>query len=240
MRKNDIIILGTFLKGSIGENDMDLLYNRKFFRNWFVRKAIRISRKAVDIRDSFTDKRICGVSLTKYVPSIAEGSTGSQSCPYYALEVVYKTADFDTDDSFIDVGCGRGRVLAFLLREKCRWKLSGVEFNEEVAAYAEAWTKKYPDIEVICGDAFKLDYNNYTVIHLSRPFQPELFYKFIDLLESTLTHPVKLYYWVDQQSGDYLNDRKGWEMHVRNKLFFRKGFFVAMTPQRYSVWTYTP
>ena len=217
-----------------------LLYNRKFYRNWFVRKFIRISRKAVDFRDSFTDKRICGVSLTKYVPSIAQGSTGSQSSPYYALEAVYKGTDFKTEDSLIDVGCGKGRVFAFLIKKKCTWKLSGVELNKEVAEFTQSWTSKYPQIEVFCDDAFKLDYNEYTIIHMSRPFQPELFYKFIEMLESKLVHPIKLYYWVDQQSGDYLNDRKGWEMHKRDRIFFKKGFFVAMTPQRYSVWTYTP
>lgn len=217
-----------------------LLYSKKIYRNFIFRKLIRISRTAVDIRDSFTDKRICGVSLSKYVPSIAEGSTGSQSTPYYALEKVIKGIDFSKDETFIDVGCGKGRVLAFMLREKCHWTLDGVEFNEEVAAYAQKWAEKYPQINVICGDAFDIDYNNYTVLFMNRPFLPDTFYRFIEMLEATLTHPVRLYYWVDQQSGDLLDNRKGWTLHRRDYAFFAKGFFIAGSPQRYSEWTYIP
>ena len=75
---------------------------------------------------------------------------------------------------------------------------------------------------------------------MGRPFEPEMFYKFINKLENELSHSIKLYYWVDQQSGDYLNDRKGWKMHKRESIFIRNGFFVAPTPQRYSIWTFTP
>ncbi len=216
------------------------LYKQKFYRNWFVRKFIRISRKSVDFFDSFTDKRICGESLSKFVPSIAEGSTGSQSTPYLVLETIFKDAEFSEDDSFIDVGCGKGRILAFMIKKKYPCSLHGIEHNEEVAAYAQKWTQRYPQTELMCGDAFKLDYNAYTVIYMGRPFEPEMFYRFIDLIESQLTHPIKLYYWVDQQSGGYLNNRPGWEMHLRKKLFVRRGLFIAMTPQGYSIWTYTP
>lgn len=216
------------------------IYNPKFYTNWIVNRAICLSRLAVNFRDSFIDKRICGVSLTKYAKSVNKGSTGSQSTPYLVLEDVFKGAEFKPSDSFIDVGCGRGRVLAYMVREKYPCKINGVELNQDVASFAQNWAKKYSQVNVICADAFSVDYNNYSIIYMGRPFEPELFYKFINYLESNLTHPVKLYYWVEQQSGPYLDGRKGWRRLKRKRLFWRKGYFIANTPQRYSIWTFTP
>ena len=215
-------------------------YQKKYYKNWFIRKFIRISRKTVDFLDGFSDRKVCGISLSKFVPSMREGATGSQSTPYLVLDTVFQDAVFTAEDSLIDVGCGKGRVLAYLLKRKCPCKLSGIELNPEVAAIGQGWAEKYPNVNIMCGDAFQLDYNPYSIIYMGRPFEPELFLQFIEMLEQTLKHPIKLYYWVEQQSGHYLDDRRGWTLEKRDILFTRKGFFVAMTPQRYSIWTFTP
>lgn len=215
-------------------------YSRKFYKNWFIRKFIRLSRKMVDKMDAVPDKKVCGVSLSKYVPSVAGGSTGSQSTPYFVLETVFKDARFSSEDSLIDVGCGKGRVLAYLQKNNFPCQLTGIELNPEVAGFAQSWAEKYTNINIICGDAFQLDYNAFSVIYMGRPFEPELFHKFIEFLEATLKHPIRLYYWVEQQSGKFLDDRRGWTLEKRDTIFMKKGFFVAMSPQRYSIWTYTP
>ena len=215
-------------------------HQRKIYTNWFIRKFIRISRRTVDFIDSFSDKKVCGVSLSKYVPSIAEGSTGSQSTPYLVLDTIFQDAVFTPEDSLIDVGCGKGRVLAYLLKKECPCKLNGIELNPAVAEYGQHWAVRYPNVNIMCDDAFKLDYNKYTIIYMGRPFHPELFHQFIEMLESKLEHPIKLYYWVEQQSGNFLDDRKGWTLEKRETLFLKKGQFIAMSPQRYSIWTFTP
>ena len=71
------------------------------------------------IADSYTDRRICGRSLVKYVPSIFRddkngyGGTGSQSTHYALLRRVFSSVELKPNDVFLDVGCGKGRVLAF-------------------------------------------------------------------------------------------------------------------------------
>ena len=90
------------------------------------------------------------------------------------------------------------------------------------------------------GDAFALNYDKYTVMFMGRPFLPDMFYRFIEKLEQDMTHPLKFYYWVDQQSGDFLNNRPGWNMHRREWIYKKNGFYLASSPQRDSVWTYTP
>lgn len=221
----------------------NLFYNQKFYTNFFFKKCIALSLRVSNRLDRRKDKKICGVSLGKYVPSLyreSMGATGSQSTCYRTLDKIFKGSSFSASDSFIDVGCGKGRVLAYMVNKKVPCSITGIELNEEVAAYAADWAKKYENVRVISGSAFDLDYNDYTVLFMGRPFEPEMFYKFIDKLETELTHPIKLYYWVDQQSGNYLDDRKGWEMHKREKVFNIHGLFVARSPQRYSIWTYTP
>ncbi|MBR6385365.1 MAG: class I SAM-dependent methyltransferase [Ruminococcus sp.] len=221
----------------------DFVNKKKFYRNFFIRKFIRISREIVYFTDGIKDIKICGCSLVKYVPSLyrkSMGATGSQSTSYRILDEIFRGASFSENDNFIDVGCGKGRILAYMVGKGHKFPLNGVELNEDVAKYAQNWAARYNNINIINGSAFDLDYNKYTVLFMGRPFEPEMFYQFIDKLENELVHPIKLYYWVDQQSGDYLNDRKGWTMLKREKIFTKKGFFLAQVPQRYSIWTYDP
>ena len=220
-----------------------MIYSPKFYKNFFIRKFITLSMKAACLFDGRKDKKTCGCSLVKYVPSLyreSMGATGSQSTCYWILDRIFKDSSFSESDTFIDVGCGKGRILAYMVYKGYPCSVTGVELNNDVAEFANKWAQKYDNVNIISGSAFDLDYNDYNVLFMGRPFEPEMFYKFIDKLEAELKHPIKLYYWVDQQSGNYLNDRKGWSMHKREKVFFLRGFFVAHCPQRYSIWTYMP
>lgn len=196
--------------------------------------------------DEVNDKRICGISLTKYVPSVFRddengvGMTGSQSTRYCILKEIFSHVEINDNDSFLDVGCGKGRVLAYLIKEKYGCKKSGIEINKISSAVALEWSKRYKDVEIIEGDAFKLDYDPYTVLFLGRPFLPKTFAEFLDKLESSLSHPITFIYWVDQQSGYMLNDRKGWKCQYKSKIDKLHGLKVHGTPQGFSVWTYTP
>ena len=183
-----------------------------------------ISRRLLRAMDGIIDQRICGQSLVKYVPSVYRddangvGMTGSQSTSYVILNRIFSHVSLTEEDSFLDVGCGKGRVLAFLLKEHAPCALNGVEINEISGNVAVEWTARYEQVSVKIGDAFEMDYNPYTVLFMNRPFLPKTFLEFIEKLESTLTHPITFIYWVDQQSGYLLKDRPGWNMQFREKL----------------------
>lgn len=214
-------------------------YNKKKLLRIF----LRISNKVLDVFDALQDKRICGCSLVKYVPSSfreSKGATGSQSTRYSVLNEMFKDEQYTPKDSFIDIGCGKARVIAYLIKNKFPGKLSGIELNEDVANFAEKWTNKYNNVSIIKGDAFEQNLNSYNIFFLGRPFETEFFKKFVDKFEQELTHPVKVFYWVDQQSGDYLNNRDGWKMNKRAWIFKKNGLYLTRAPQRYSIWTYTP
>lgn len=205
-----------------------------------------LSGRLLNAADAATDRRICGRSLVEYVPSIFRddrngiGGTGSQSTHYIILKRIFRHVELKPSDALIDVGCGKGRILAFLLKNKCPSRLFGVEHNEEVAGIAAGWAKRYEQVTILCDDAFRLDYNDYTVLVLARPFLPKTFLQFVERLEGMLDYPITLVYWVDQQSGFLLNKRPGWTLEFREKLTRIHGIRIAHWEQGYSIWTYDP
>ena len=212
----------------------------------FSRIYNKISNIILRMIDEWNDHRICGQSLVKYVTSVYRddasgvGMTGSQSTRYIILERIFSHVTLTEEDVFLDIGCGKGRVLAFLLKKHAPCRLYGVEINEISGRVALEWTEKYDQVSVMLGDAFQIDYNAYTVLFMGRPFLPKTFLQFIERFETILMHPVTLIYWVDQQSGYLLKDRPGWELQFREKLETICGLKIAKAPQYYSVWLYDP
>ena len=216
---------------------------KSFFKKYIKSRPKVMSRRIAYLYDGMKDLRICGCSLVKYVPSLyreSMGATGSQSTCYWALDKIFKGEKFSRNDSFIDVGCGKGRVLAYMQNKGYPCSVTGIELNKEVASYAKRWARKYENITVINGNAFELDYNDYTVLFMGRPFETEMFHKFIDQLEVKLRHPIRLFYWCDTQSGDYLENRKGWTRKRREMIQKSHGLYMYMWPQGFSLWEYTP
>ncbi len=215
-------------------------------RQLLFRIHLRISKILLRRMDSRRDRRICGQSLVKYVPSVyrndAEGlgGTGSHSTNYVVLKRIFSHVVLTAQDVFLDVGCGKGRTLAFLVDEKAPCKLWGIEINEISGRIAQAWTQKYKQAEVLLGDAFQLDYNAYTVLYLYRPFLPKTFLRFVEKLEADLTHPIRLIYWADQESGFLLKNRPGWRLQFRERLKTVWGLRIERSPQSYSLWEYDP
>ena len=205
-----------------------------------------VCSRLLNMADSCMDKRICGQSLVKYVPSIFRddkngvGGTGSHSTHYALLKRVFSHVELKSTDTFLDVGCGKGRVLAFLIKEKCPCPIYGIEYNEEVGRIAADWAPKYEQVQVIIGDALQLDYNRFTVLSLARSFLPKTFLTFVERLEGNVQHPVTLIYWYDQESGSLLKNRHGWKMIMREKVTRIHGIRIDRWPQSYSVWIYDP
>ena len=56
--------------------------------------------------------------------------TGSQSTHYSILKKIFDKVNIDESDSFIDVGCGKGRVLAYLVMHDYKCAITGIEINE--------------------------------------------------------------------------------------------------------------
>lgn len=221
---------------------------KEYNQTWYMKtKAGQLYRKlsgqVATAFDISKDLKICGKSLTKYVASVDRKvlqATGSESARYWALDEVFKDMKFSKDDKFIDVGCGKGRILAEMERLHFPGQLYGIELNPIVAEYAQDWAKRYDNLTIMSGDAFKLDYNDYNIIMLCRPFLEEMYVTFLEKMEKDIKHPVTVILYVDNYMAKYVKDKPQWTMH-KQEVVFKKGLLAySYYPVRYSIWTYDP
>ena len=150
-----------------------------------INPIVLLSNKISCALDNKRDKKISGRNLGVFVPTPfarSHGATGSQSAPYLGLAKVMQDFDPKPEDSFIDIGCGKGRVIAYLLSNNCKCRITGIELNPSVASVAKEWTSCFPNVEIIEGDAFGLDYNDYNVLFMYRPMETDTFKLFVNLL----------------------------------------------------------
>lgn len=221
---------------------------KEYNQTWYMKTKAgalyrKLSGQITTACDMVKDFKICGKSLTKYVASVDRKvlqATGSESARYWALDEVFKDMKFNKDDKFIDVGCGKGRILAEMERIKFPGQLYGIELNPDVAKYAQDWANKYDNLTIMSGDAFKLDYNDYNIIMLCRPFLEEMYVTFLEKMEKDIKHPVTVILYVDNYMAKYVKDKPQWTMH-KQEVVFKKGLLAySYYPVRYSIWTYDP
>ena len=221
---------------------------KEYNQTWYMKTKAgalyrKLSGQITTACDMVKDFKICGKSLTKYVASVDRKvlqATGSESARYWALDEVFKDMKFNKDDKFIDVGCGKGRILAEMERIKFPGQLYGIELNPDVAKYAQDWAKRYDNLTIISGDAFKLDYNDYNIIMLCRPFLEEMYVTFLEKMEKDIKHPVTVILYVDNYMAKYVKDKPQWTMQ-KQEVVFKKGLLAySYYPVRYSIWTYDP
>ncbi len=221
---------------------------KEYNQTWYMKTKAgalyrKLSGQITTACDMVKDFKICGKSLTKYVASVDRKvlqATGSESARYWALDEVFKDMKFNKDDKFIDVGCGKGRILAEMERIKFPGQLYGIELNPDVAKYAQDWAKRYDNLTIMSGDAFKLDYNDYNIIMLCRPFLEEMYVTFLEKMEKDIKHPVTVILYVDNYMAKYVKDKPQWTMHKQEVVFKKSLLAYSYYPVRYSIWTYDP
>lgn len=76
-------------------------------------------------------------------------------------------------DVVVDVGCGRGRVLAHLLRHHPGHRVVGIEIDRDLAATTARRLRRSPGCEVIAGDAVAALPGDATLLFLFNPFGRE-------------------------------------------------------------------
>ncbi len=204
---------------------------------------IRLSVRFVRFIEGIHDIRLCGSLLTRDREVNVEGATAYSPTRYWALDEMFADAVFSEDDSFVDIGCGEGRVLAWLIHDKrFSGQITGIEKDPEVAAIAKKWMSRHPNekVKIIEGDAMEQSYKDYTIVYIFRPFNETFFERLIQRIESQITHPVRFYYLSDNYSRKFLVSRQGWKMIKRQPILKKHGLFLYVIPQFYSIWIYTP
>ncbi len=200
----------------------------------------KLCGQLVSFIELFIDKRNTGTFLHGTIKSPDGKRATSEPIRYGGLKAVFDGAEFGDDDSFLDIGCGKGRALAYMNSIGFKGKITGVEYNPVVAKAAKEWTKSYDNITVIEGDAFDLDFNDYNIMFMFNPFYDEEIQRLIAQIEDTVNHRVTMYYYGDSVCGKYFAHRECWTK-IRRGIFFKKGpICVQYYPTRYTIWEYNP
>ena len=189
------------------------------------------------------DRAVCGLSLGEdHETRLAQqGAHDATPTPHFVLDELFGQVTFDESTHLLDVGCSTGRVLAHFVSKGLPGHATGIELDPELAAVAQQWTGRFPNVDVIQGSVLDLDLDSYNLFYLFNPFEPHILEAFIEELEAQLTHPFTLIHMSDNGDRWRYESRPGWtQLAVGSFLHFRdaRGFKIQVYdwPQRYSIW----
>ena len=156
---------------------------------------------------AYNDLRF-GRKLCRFYPGSnkeLEGAHVIEPTPYWSLQDSFKRISISSTDVLVDVGCGEGRVLNFWLSLGLKNQLVGIEINEAAAKGAARRYRKWPNVQVICGDAIAIAPScGGTIFYLSNPFSESVLAEFERVLRGA---DVRIIYYNPQAMMTFENGR---------------------------------
>jgi len=127
-------------------------------------------------------------------PKADQGYEDMENSPYPALKKVFSAIEIRPDDVIVDVGCGKGRVINWILHSGLQNRVIGLEMLEEIAEGTRQRLKKFSHIEIKSVDILQHFPHEGSIFFMYNPFGEELMQKFVDQLDSKNDRPVVLYF----------------------------------------------
>jgi SAM-dependent methyltransferase len=168
----------------------------------FLRAAAAGARQRLN--DAMFERRL-GVSTSEQVAledlGLAHpGRVEYTPSPWRELRRALPPSQVAPDDVFVDIGCGKGRILVLAATTYDCSRVMGVELSEELASTARANLEgvrgrlRTDRVEVVVADAAEWTVpDDVTIVYLYNPFRHELFGAAIDrVLESLDRRPRRL------------------------------------------------
>ena len=187
-----------------------------------------LSWKLIEINNFFVDMNICKCSL----------ADKDDSSFYWLLDVIFENAEITQFDSFLDIGCGKGRVLSYFVKNGFACKITGVEKDKQLFELARSWGEKYKNLSIINTDIFDLPLDSFNVFYYFNLLNKPDFERFIKKIEKEILHPITIYACNDI-FFDMLEHRPGWTKHKQYKTRDLKNI-ISICNIRNSVWGYNP
>lgn len=188
-------------------------------------------------REDRLDRKIGGISLAEVRESRFQelGAYPTMSADYGAIEMMFRDFPLDGNDVFVDVGCGFGRVISWLLIKKspCK-KYYGVELDPDVAAVAAKRFEAYPQVSILTGNVLDVLPQDGTVFWLYNPFDVCVLDAFLSKLESGRETKAYVMYLCDFRAFA-LEGRRNWTRLMKD--YWRN---PPEKPLPWSIWQYQP
>ena len=180
--------------------------------------------------------------LNKY--TIASVDSVNKASPYeainyYVLEDLLKNFRrlFCEEKTILDVGCGKGRVMAVASHFGFT-NITGVDFAKELCEKAEKNMQQviaeFPEVTYKIAWADILNYDLDTdekVFFLFNPFEKEIMDAFLERIETSLhQHPRQIYFiYANPQQLDSLTNKNYKVIYEVKKMKFLKGIIAVKT-----------
>ncbi len=127
------------------------------------------------LRDLRYGRPLGGTIRTRYEHLGAFHSTNRH---YSELDVVFAGVEIEPDDAIVDVGCGKGRSLNWILDHFPANKIYGIELDPEICAKTARRLRRRRNVTIICGDASELIPPDGTLFYLFNPFDGPVMERF--------------------------------------------------------------
>ena len=188
-------------------------------------------------REDHLDRKIGGISLAEVRESRFQdlGAYPTMSAEYGVIDMMFQHFPLSEKDVFVDVGCGFGRVISWLLLKKspCR-KYYGVELDPDVAAITAKRFEDYPQVSILNGNILDVLPHDGTVFWLYNPFDVCVLDAFLRKLETGRETPAWVMYYCDYRAFA-LEGRRNWTRLLRGAWCD-----PAEKPLPWSIWLYQP
>lgn len=176
----------TFIDSPAGQG---VVYLRKWWNTWHDR------RYNIDTSDYGKTIRPQDWAVSKY-----DDGNRYQAPDYNNLFRLRRMLRLQEEDVFYDIGCGKGRVLCVIARERLR-KVIGVELVPQLCERAEDNARKMrgrqSPMEIRCGDACMIDLSGGTVYFFYNTFGARTMQEVLEKirLEASATKPTRIVYY---------------------------------------------
>jgi precorrin-6B methylase 2 len=189
----------------------------------------------------YGDKKL-GIDTGYYDEKVAQGKYGDsetyQPTKYSILQKIIEYLKLNKDDVFVDFGCGKGRVIAYLASQRLK-KVIGIELDEKMVNIARVNINNLKSsntpIEIINIDATSFNPTEGTVFFIYNSFGEKTLNTVINNIKDSLTtsprairivysNPVfkiilKMQDWLEPEG---VIDCNGFKIFVWHNKYFRK------------------
>lgn len=173
---------------------------------------LRIRECLDSLRDLLQGVYFGGVIRSRYGHL---GAHATDSSFYHVLSRLFREYPLKETDVLVDVGCGKGRVIHWWLRNGCCNRIIGIELDASIAAATARTFTRHPNVEILSGNALDLVPSEGTLFYLYNPFNGEVMRTFKDKLKQVCGNrtDVQIYY-VNCQYLDTFKDDPAWEVRT--------------------------
>jgi protein-L-isoaspartate O-methyltransferase len=176
----------------------------------------KLQRYARSLRNLIRDVRFGGRFLGGGVPTRFAHLHANDvaNSDYHAMAEMFGRVALSEHSVVVDVGCGKGRVINFLLSRGAKCEIIGVEIDPDIARATAQRLRRYPNVRIETGNIIDLWPERATVFYVYNPFGAPVVEQFCDRLAAHSRPFVVLYY-----------------NCLHRQIFERRGFRVEYHPR---------